>query len=265
MSKDKVIKYTFPKLYKQKIKQLKNKIYRNVQKRAYNKIIKEVKRLKRLKHSILAKQENIMQKELNYLKNLSELPTKLLGNLVKLRNIDYTGLKRGELLYILMHSEKPFKEPQYINNLLATPANDKQTIINTIRQYITNLDMLLAKSDRDKIRKRLCEIENTNLNRKQSKKLINELSDIFNNLKFEKEHTNSAFDSSDYYGLKDLEYTFGDLDDYYKPILARESFDGNYQMYTCRGKIDSTPINDYLAKLRPYLVTILDDKKRFNK
>lgn len=164
-----------------------------------------------------------------------------------------------------MHSEKPFKEPQYINNLLATPANDKQTIINTIRQYITNLDMLLAKSDRDKIRKRLCEIENTNLNRKQSKKLINELSDIFNNLKFEKEHTNSAFDSSDYYGLKDLEYTFGDLDDYYKPILARESFDGNYQMYTCRGKIDSTPINDYLAKLRPYLVTILDDKKRFNK
>lgn len=63
MSKDKVIKYTFPKLYKQKIKQLKNKIYRNVQKRAYNKIIKEVKRLKRLKHSILAKQENIMQKK----------------------------------------------------------------------------------------------------------------------------------------------------------------------------------------------------------
>ena len=70
MSKDKVIKYTFPKLYKQKIKQLKNKIYRNVQKRAYNKIIKEVKRLKRLKHSILAKQENLMQKELNYLKKL---------------------------------------------------------------------------------------------------------------------------------------------------------------------------------------------------
>ena len=52
MSKDKVIKYTFPKLYKQKIKQLKNKIYRNVQKRAYNKIIKEVKRLKRLKHTL---------------------------------------------------------------------------------------------------------------------------------------------------------------------------------------------------------------------
>lgn len=68
---------------------------------------------------------------------------------------------------------------------------------------------------------------------------------------------------SDYYGFKDLEYMFGDLDDYYKPIQARESFDGNYQMYTCRGQIDSTPINHYLAKLRPYLVTILDDKKRF--
>ena len=66
-----------------------------------------------------------------------------------------------------MRSEKPFKEEQYINNLLATPENGKQTIINTIRQYITNLDMLLAKSDRDKIRKRLYEIENSNLHRKQ--------------------------------------------------------------------------------------------------
>ena len=51
MSKDKVIKYTFSKLYKQKIKQLKNEIYRNVQKKSiqYNnqrsKDIKEIETL----------------------------------------------------------------------------------------------------------------------------------------------------------------------------------------------------------------------------
>ena len=32
-----------------------------------------------------------------------------------------------------------------------------------------------------------------------------------------KDHINNAFDSSSYYGLKDLEYTFGDLDNYHKP------------------------------------------------
>ena len=64
--------------------------------------------------------------------------------------------------------------------------------------------------------------------KRQMKRLLEELSKIFNDLQFKRKHINSSFDESIYYGFKDLEYTFGDLDDYYKPILSKESFDGNY-------------------------------------
>ena len=58
-----------------------------------------------------------------------------------------------------------------------------------------------------------------------------------------------------------IEYTFGDLDDYYKPILAA-SFNDNYQMYTCRGDENrDMDIDMYLDKVRPYLIALIDEKE----
>ena len=72
----------------------------------------------------------------------------------------------------------------------------------------------------------------------------------------------SAYDNSNYYGLNDLEYMFGDLDDYYMPILAKESFNGNYGFYTCRGDKDrDIPIDTYLSKVTPYLRILINEKK----
>ena len=94
------------------------------------------------------------------------------------------------------------------------------------------------------------------------KRLLEELTKIFNDLQFKRKHINSAFDSSSYYGLKDLEYTFGDLDDYCKPILAKDSFDGNYQVYSCRGDKDKPMyITEYLDKIRSYLFALIDEKE----
>ena len=123
--------------------------------------------------------------------------------------------------------------------------------------------MLLDKSDRNITRNRLNEIDKkTPINEAEKRTLFEELTKIFNDLKFKKEHINSAYDSSSYYGLKDLEYTLGDLDDYYKVVLAKESFDGNYQMYTCRGdKERNMYINEYLEKIKPYLVALINEKK----
>ena len=88
------------------------------------------------------------------------------------------------------------------------------------------------------------------------------MSKIILDLEYKRKRIGSAYDSTDYYGLKDLEYTFGDLDDYYKPILAKESFNGNYQMYTCRGnKNRHMDIHMYLDKVRPYLTTLINEKK----
>ena len=92
--------------------------------------------------------------------------------------------------------------------------------------------MLLDKADRIIIKKRLKEIDKkTRISRTEKKKLHEELSKILLDLQYKRKYISFAYDSNDYYRLKDLEYTFGDLDDYCKPILAKESFNGNYQMY----------------------------------
>ena len=101
--------------HKIKSKNLKEEIYRNLQKRKNDQIIKNLKRLKRLKHSSLVKRENMSQKELDEVKRLSELPINILRKLVQLRNLDSSGLKRAELLSILMRSQKHHKEKEYLN------------------------------------------------------------------------------------------------------------------------------------------------------
>ena len=131
-----------------------------------------------------------------------------------------------------------------------------------IRLQIIELGMQLDKSDRDAIRKRLKEISKLNLTKWQSKKIFEELTTISNDLQFKRKHINSAFDSSSYYGLKDLEYIFGDPDDYYKPILAKDSFNGNHQMYSCRGDKDRyMSISNYLDTVKPYLFALINEKK----
>ena len=63
---------------------LKDKIYRNLQKRQNKQIVNDLKTLKRLKQSNLAKKENISRKELNEIRRLSDLPTEILRKLVQL-------------------------------------------------------------------------------------------------------------------------------------------------------------------------------------
>ena len=135
-------------------------------------------------------------------------------------------------------------------------------MIDEIRKYI-ELRMSMDKSNKCKIKKRLDEIDRmTNINRSEKTRLLNELSKILSDLEYKRKYISSAYDSSDYYELKDLEYTFGDLDDYYKPMLAKESFNGSYQMYTFRGDKDrDMNISMYLDKVKPYLVALIDEKK----
>ena len=81
---------------------LKDDLYREIEKRKYNKTINKVKRLKRLKNTPLAKKENISEKELYELTTLTKLPTQSLKKLAQLRGVETTGLKRHDILTILM-------------------------------------------------------------------------------------------------------------------------------------------------------------------
>ena len=148
------------------------------------------------------------------LKKLSHLPLKLLRKLVQLRNIDTTDLKQSELLYILMRTQKHHKEKEYLSLLQTVSNNEIKSKTNEIRKVIIELDMLLNKSDRDIIRKRLEEIDKETPNRTQKRRLLEQLNNILLDLEFKKSHINVAYDSSSSYGLKDLEYTFVIFDDY---------------------------------------------------
>ena len=199
------------------INKLKPEIYRDIEKRKYARIIKKVKRLKRLKNNSLAKKENISEEDLIKLKKCALLSTKTLRKLIQLRGVQTIGLSKTDLMYILILSEKTNREDNYLQHLLSEPTTHPKTLINVIKQNI-KLDRLLSKSDKNKIRNRLYEIENLNPSKRQTKILIKELIKISNNLDYKKEHT--PFDSSGYYGIKDLEDMFDDLDNYYDPILV---------------------------------------------
>ena len=252
-------------IYKKNLINLKAELYRNIPKRKNDQIINELKKIWRLKYSNLVKKENISQKELNEVKKLSDLPLKILRKIVRLRNLETTGLNKSELLYILMRTQKHHKEKEYLS-LLQTASNNKiKSKTNEIRKVIIELDMLLNKSDRDIIRKRLEKIDKEKPNRTRNRRLIEELNNILLDLEFKKSYINVAYDSSSYYGLKDSEYTFGNLDDYYIPISAKECFNGNYQIYTCRGDKERNMYKtNYLEKIKPYLIPLTDKKKVSN-
>ena len=121
-----------------------------------------------------------------------------------------------------------------------------------------NVSSYLKKEDLNQIRKRLYEIETkTKISRAEKTKLLNELSEISSNLKFKRKNMLSDYRDNNYANIEDIEYMFGDLDDYYKPILVQGLFNNNYQRYYCRG--DQTrpmSIDTYLDKVIPYLKII---------
>ena len=187
---DNVIQALLKNIYGSK---LKHEIYRELEKTNYAKIINKVKRTKRLKNTSLTKLENISEEDLLKLEIYALLSTKTLRKLVQLRGAGTTGLSKTDLIYILMRTEKAHREDNYLHHLSADPNTQIKTLINVIKQDIIKLDRLLNKSEQNKIRNRLYEIENLKPSKRQVKILIKELTDISNNLEYKKEH--SAFDN----------------------------------------------------------------------
>ena len=74
-------------------------------------------------------------------------------------------------------------------------------------------------------------------------------------------------DDLDYYGIKDIENLFGNVDDDdddddYKPILIKSSFNDNYKYYESRGDKDKKlSVKQYLYKIMPYLSDLINDHK----
>ena len=111
---------TINKVLKNKLKQ---EIYRNIQERKQDESNNE---LKKLKFNKLASKNNINQDDLVKIKQFNSLNLKTLQKIAQQRNINSTGIKKENLIYMLIRSEKSHKENDYIKYL------NKDTIMKYI-------------------------------------------------------------------------------------------------------------------------------------
>ena len=73
--------------------------------------------------------------------------------------------------------------------------------------------------------------------RAQREKAYTYLIDLARTLDNKEKYQYSDYHDQDYLGIRDIENMLNNIDDidYYKPILTKESFIGNYQYYEIRG------------------------------
>ena len=80
-----------------------------------------------------------------------------------------------------------------------------------------------------------------------------------------KEYKKINYGDKDYYGLKDIDHLYNDLSEYYRPILAKQAFNNNYEFYTIRGdKNKELSLKEYIDMITPYLYEIINKKKSAN-
>ena len=74
----------------------------------------------------------------------------------------------------------------------------------------------------------------------------------------------SHYRGDNYVNIDDVEYVFGDTDNYYQPILASSLFNNGYQRYHFRGDPDrNMSAITYFNKIVPYLRALIDENKLF--
>ena len=72
----------------------------------------------------------------------------------------------------------------------------------------------------------------------------------------------SDYRDDSYANIDDIEYMFGDIDDYYNPILIRSPFSNGCQRYHSRGEPDrNMPVTSYFDKIIPHLRVLIDKNK----
>ena len=256
------------KLKKRFIKQSKPEIYGwfqyFLQKNLYREIINRYQHKKQLavnnelRKLRLAKlaNNNISEGDMVNIRKLVALPVKTLRQIAKLRNISQ-NLSKKDIIYALIRSEPIINEQKYIfdsNNKI----HDK---INKIRLQLFDVSSCLNKKERNDIRKRLYDIGKIQkVDRKLKNKLIKELDSVSTKLKFAQRRMISDFRDENYANIEDIEYIFGDIDNYYAPTLTCSLFDKGYQRCHFRGdRKRNMSVKPYINKILPYLRVLIDE------
>ena len=141
--------------------------------------------------------------------------------------------------------------------------NEIHSKFNDIRMQLFSVSPYFSKKERVNIRKRLYDMQKkTKIDRSLENKMLKELNSISSDLKFVQKNMISDYGDDNYANIDDIEYMFGDIDNYYAPILTSSLFDNGYQRYHFRGDIlHNMSLKSYLDKVIPYLKMLSDENK----
>ena len=155
------------------------------------------------------------------------------------------------------------KSKQSITELFNNNLNDDK--ISHTRRIPNSLRNILPKRYRKEIREKLYEIEHKdNLSEAEKEENDEYLRKLLRILNDKEKHAPYDRDDHDYYGIRDIEHLFDKVseEDYYKPILVKSSFKGNYKYYENRGdKEKRLSVRQYLNKITPHLYDWINDHR----
>ena len=221
-----------------------------------------------------------------------------LHRIAQLRDIDTTNVKKQDLMYMLLRTNPNIKESQYLSLLNQNTTNKIDNKINEIIKLLIEVGKRFTNTEIKKYTQELYDIvkiitsshENTvtyysklsnelrliasniintkKIKKADLKRIDDYLDKLLIEIKYKRKSHYIAHDDDYHYGLKDLEFMFGNIDEYYKPILAKQSFydkktsNFNHQDYVCRGTRESSQfLDDYLVKVQPHLNQLIHEKQ----
>ena len=185
------------------------------------------------------------------------LSSEELKAIAKIRGIKgYKSMSKSELLSALTPSKpaKKSKKPK---------TNFSKTRIEEIRKEFNESRYSFSKLKIKEIRKNLYEIENeTNPSESKIKEIEKNLTELEENLSKTKKYYD--YDDIEYRGIRNVR-DLPDLsidEDYYKPIIVRGAFNGNYTQYEGKGdKGKNLSIKKYLNMIKTCLSDIINNHK----
>ena len=162
------------------------------------------------------------------------------------------------VLIISFLKSKQNKVELFNNNL----DDDK---ISDIKGILNNLRDIIPRKYRKEIKEKPYKIEyKKNPSEVQRKEIDEYLRKLVRTLNNKEKYGLYDRDDFDYYGIRDIENLFDEAseEDYYKPILVKSSFKGNYKYYESRGdKEKRLSVRQYLNKITPHLYDLINDHR----
>ena len=172
------------------------------------------RKLLKMKLEKIANLDNISKINLSRAEKLQNKSIDELRGIARLRRIrNRNNLAKEDLNISLLKSESNPAERNYMKYFNNSTNDEIKSKINDIRLILSRLGNIVTKNDRKKIKKELYEIEKrNNLSDNEKEKIYDDLVKLANTLVKKEEHKNIDHDGLNYFGIRELEKIFDDID-----------------------------------------------------